>query len=305
MAVEPGGMAIEPGGMAAGGPEAVTAGRTDPRAAGETVLHGGNTSVVVRVGDTVCRTPGPWNPAVHALLAHLARVGFHGAPEVRGFDERGREVLAYVPGEVGVLGPGQPLPQWFRTDDACMAVGDWLRRFHEAQRGFAPDPALPWRMQAGRELLAGEVVVHHDVAPYNTIRGPGGALTVIDWDFCRPGDPLEDLAFSAWQWAPLWADERARREDHAAAPELADVARRLCVLAQGYRATPAQRGGLLDAAIAQMLQHADDVEGLAEADLAFRRLVEAGVARNARLDARWVERHRARLQAALDDPSPH
>ena len=71
-----------------------------------------------------------------------------------------------------------------------MAIGDWLRRFHDAQSGFTPDPALPWRMVPGRPLTAGEVVVHHDAAPYNTIRRPDGGLTVIDWDFCAPGDPI-------------------------------------------------------------------------------------------------------------------
>ena len=87
-----------------------------------------------------------------------------------------------------------------------MAIGDWLRRFHDAQHGFTLDQSLPWRMYAGRALRDGEVLVHHDAAPYNTIRRTDGGLTVIDWDFCAPGDPVEDLAFSAWQWIPLWAD---------------------------------------------------------------------------------------------------
>ena len=78
-----------------------------------------------------------------------------------------------------------------------MAIGDWLRRFHEAQRGFTPAPALGWRTVPGRRLTAGEVLCHHDAAPNNTIRRPDGGLTVIDWDFCAPGDPVQDLAFSA------------------------------------------------------------------------------------------------------------
>jgi len=35
----------------------------------EKVLQGGNTSVVVRAGDTVRRHTGRWTPAIHALLA--------------------------------------------------------------------------------------------------------------------------------------------------------------------------------------------------------------------------------------------
>jgi len=58
------------------------------------------------------------------------------------------------------------------------------------------------------------VLVHHDAAPYNTIRRPDGGLTVIDWDFCAAGDPVEDVAFSQWQWIPLWADRAAGATGH-------------------------------------------------------------------------------------------
>jgi len=58
----------------------------------EQILHGGNTSVVVRVGDTVRRHTGRWTPAVHALLAHLTSVGFADAPTVQGIDDQGREI---------------------------------------------------------------------------------------------------------------------------------------------------------------------------------------------------------------------
>ena len=46
----------------------------------EEQLEGGNVGGAVRVGDTVRRSAGPWTPAVHALLAHLADKGFTGAP---------------------------------------------------------------------------------------------------------------------------------------------------------------------------------------------------------------------------------
>jgi hypothetical protein len=43
-------------------------------------LDGGNTGGAVRLGDTVRRVAGPWTPAVHALLEHLAANGFTRAP---------------------------------------------------------------------------------------------------------------------------------------------------------------------------------------------------------------------------------
>src|SRR5205814_3427448 len=67
----------------------------------EEPLSGGNLSAsVVRIGATVRRPTGPWTPAVHALLGHLADVGFDGAPRVLGFDDAGREILEYIEGEV-------------------------------------------------------------------------------------------------------------------------------------------------------------------------------------------------------------
>ena len=64
-------------------------------------LEGGNThAAIVRVGDTVRRPTGPWTPSVHALLRHLERSGFGGAPRVHGIDDQGREILDYVEGVV-------------------------------------------------------------------------------------------------------------------------------------------------------------------------------------------------------------
>jgi Phosphotransferase enzyme family len=265
----------------------------------EEVLHGGNTSVVVRVGETVRRHRGHWTPAVHALLAHLGSVGFSDVPTILGVDDQGREVLSLVTGEVGLLDPGCLLPPWFRTAEACMAIGDWLRRFHDAQRGFIPDPALPWRLYPGRGLGPGEVLVHHDAAPYNAIRRPDGGLTVIDWDFCAPGDPVEDLAFSAWQWIPLWADKDAVAHGHGGAMTVPEAATKLAALAEGYRATAGQRSRLVEACVHQMTKHANDVEALAATDPAFARLVDLGIPRNARQDAAWVQAHHDELQAPL------
>ena len=41
----------------------------------ETILQGGDVNLVERVVDTVRRPPGPWRPALHALLRHVEDVG--------------------------------------------------------------------------------------------------------------------------------------------------------------------------------------------------------------------------------------
>ncbi|WP_418277946.1 hypothetical protein ACNHYB_08285 [Isoptericola jiangsuensis] len=71
-------------------------------------LGGGNVSDVVRIGDTVHRTAGPWTPTIHALLAWVRAQGVDVVPAPLGVDAEGREVLSWLPGEVA----GWPVPHW-------------------------------------------------------------------------------------------------------------------------------------------------------------------------------------------------
>ncbi|MEO9255365.1 MAG: hypothetical protein ABI305_07500, partial [Tepidiformaceae bacterium] len=123
----------------------------------------GNVTAVVRVGDTVRRTPGPWTPAVHALLKHLEQAGFSAAPRVNGFDDRGREVLSFIDGEIR----RQPGP-WM--SDAMLArVARLLRGLHEATRGFVLPEGTSWLF--GQPVVPGreQVICHNDIAPRNTV----------------------------------------------------------------------------------------------------------------------------------------
>ncbi|MEV4351168.1 phosphotransferase [Actinoplanes sp. NPDC049596] len=51
-------------------------------------------------------------------------------------------------------------------------------------------------------VLAGEreCVTHGDPGPFNTIFRAGLPVALIDWDSCRPGGRLDDLAYMAWTW---------------------------------------------------------------------------------------------------------
>jgi hypothetical protein len=132
------GMAIEQGtGDASGGPGGGPDG----------VLAGGSVTSVERVGATVRRATGPWTPAVHALLRHLAARGFPTAPRVLGIDDGGREMLTYLEGEVAtrpwpaVLRHGDGLLQLRRTaptsgtSSARQACSARRRRCHSPRRG--------------------------------------------------------------------------------------------------------------------------------------------------------------------------
>src|SRR3954467_13957633 len=95
-----------------------------------------NRGRVVRIGDTVRRPQRPTSPATHALLRHLADVGFPGAPRFLGVDDKGREVLSYVHGTAVT----PPYPAWALTDEALVSVAHLLRDYHRAVSTFDPGP---------------------------------------------------------------------------------------------------------------------------------------------------------------------
>jgi hypothetical protein len=151
----------------------------------EVRLVGGNVGGAVRV---------PWTPAVHALLDHLA-TRVPNVPRVLGYDERGREILSYLPGRVADI------------DTETLSIGQvasvvsWTRAFHDAVVGFS-HPG-PWRFfpVAGPSLIG-----HNDIAPYNVCFEGEELAGVFDWDLSGPSTPLFELASIAWNCVPLWRD---------------------------------------------------------------------------------------------------
>ncbi|WP_213450145.1 hypothetical protein [Rhizomonospora bruguierae] len=61
---------------------------------------GGFVSGAGRVGHTVRRPPPPDPRFVRRLLHHFEQWAWPGAPRYLGVDERGREILSYLPGTV-------------------------------------------------------------------------------------------------------------------------------------------------------------------------------------------------------------
>jgi phosphotransferase family enzyme len=168
----------------------------------------GNVSGALRIGDTVRRPTGPWTPAVHALLRHLANRVPH-IPTVLGLDEQGREILSYLPGRVI-----DPLTDVLSPDQIVQVVR-WTRALHAAVTDFT-HPG-PWRYFP----IAGATLVgHNDIAPYNMCFDHGQLAGVFDWDMSGPTTPLHELAFIAWNCVPLWRDAGPRY----AAQRLATIA---------------------------------------------------------------------------------
>ncbi len=163
------------------------------------------TTGIIRRGDRIWRPLGPWSPAVHEFLRHLAEAGFDSAPRVLAV-EADCEVLTYLDGEVAAdphwhPGHGHRLPAYTRSAGALTATARLLRRLHDAAAGwhpvrtqyrFHPHPPLP-----------GEIICHGDLGPWNTVYRDGLPVGFIDWDSAGPATPLADLADAAWAFVPL------------------------------------------------------------------------------------------------------
>jgi Phosphotransferase enzyme family len=202
---------------------------------GGTPLVGGRTTAgPVRIGDAVYRPVRPWTTTVHALLAHLERAGFPGAPRVLGLDG-GREVLTYLDGET--VGDRLPWPEWVSADATLAQVGAWLRRLHEATADFVPPEDAVWF--AGQTWRPGLVIGHHDAAPYNAVWRDGLLAGFVDWDTAGPSSRELDLAYSALLWVPLLAAGTAWP---VALRPVADRFRRLHLLLDAYGWTGDRRG---------------------------------------------------------------
>ncbi|MCR6689215.1 aminoglycoside phosphotransferase family protein [Cellulomonas sp.] len=245
----------------------------------EVALPGGNVGGAVRVGGTVRRPTGPWTPAVHELLAFLADEGLPCVPRVHGVDERGREILDYLPGHVVPVGEEE------LTDAQLTSAAQWLREYHRVVAGF-PRTARRWRF-VERALAPGEIVCHHDTAMYNLAFDGDDLVGVFDWDVAGPGLPLDDLAMLAWVSPLLFPDDDAGRMAHG-----------LHVIARAYGGTdPAV---LLRHVERRMTDASDRIEaGQRAGDPGMQRLGEVGEPASTRARLATLVARTAELEATL------
>jgi len=146
----------------------------------EVPLAGGiSTPGVVRVGDTVRRPLKPDSDVVHALLAHLARCGFEGAPRYLGVDSRGRTILSFIEGFA-------PPHNGFRLSEQGVRAGARLvRTVHDLTQGT--------KFAAGSD-----VACHPNLSQPNFIFQDMIPVAIIDWDGTRPGARLANFGDFLW-----------------------------------------------------------------------------------------------------------
>ena len=173
----------------------------------EVPLEGGRvTAGVVRIGETVRRPISGDRVRVHDLLIHLEQKGFEGTPRFLGIDEKNREILSFLPGEV-------PRDLGHFTDAQLLAAAALLRQFHDATVDF---PAV--------RAEGAEVICHNDWGPPNGVFRDGLPYALIDFDTIRPGMRLWDLGYSAFSWLDLGNPDYTGEEQ----------VRRLTLFADGY-----------------------------------------------------------------------
>jgi hypothetical protein len=238
----------------------------------ESVLGGGAVNEVVRVGETVRRTPSERSGFVRELLALFENAGWQGAPRFLGVDERGREIFGYVEGRAAVT-PRERAAA--RTDEALADVARLVREFHDLTHGTA---------------LAGDrdVVCHNDLAPKNTVYDGWRPVAFIDWDLAAPGERTHDIAHVCWQYLEL-------------GPGVDDVgrtARRIRLICDAYGLD--ERDGLLDTVLWWQDRCRRGIEaGALRGERAMAGLLERGVVGELRAAAEWVAGHRDELGAFL------
>ena len=171
----------------------------------QALVGGAQTEGLVRVGGTTRRPAHDRSAYVDALLQHLADVGFDGAPRPLGYDERGRQVLTFVDGEVPRAAPYLLSAAQLRSASAL------IRGFHDAA--------------ATSTLCADqETVCHGDLGPHNTVFRRERAAALIDFDAdVGPGRRLDDFAHAVWCFADLTEAEVAVAEQARKAHLMCDI----------------------------------------------------------------------------------
>lgn len=169
-----------------------------PDDAEEQLTGGAQTVGVVRIGETVRLPTHPRSDFVAALLGHLEKVGFEGAPRALGYDQQRRQVLSYVEGEV------LHTPPYALSDAQLVSATVLVKRYHDAT--------------SRSPLCEGqEVVCHGDLGPHNMVFRGGVPVAIIDWDAdVASGRRAVDFAHAVWCCADLIepavpVSEQARR----------------------------------------------------------------------------------------------
>ena len=207
----------------------------------------------VLINGRVHREVGPWTPSTHLLLEHLASVGFGAAPHTHGFDDEGREILDFIPGDD--VGGGWSM---IVSDEGLSRFAGLLRAYHDAVASFRPPADARWAFARGAPRV-GEIICHGDFGPWNVVWRDGHPVGLLDWDYAYPGPGLEDVAY-ALEYAAPFRDDATVLKWHAF-DRPPDRRHRIEIFANAYGLRSID--GLVDRVIARQRLTAEHVRLLA------------------------------------------
>lgn len=199
---------------------------------------------------------------MHHLLSYLADRSYP-APRPLGIDDRGREVLSFIPGQS--VHPDNLTA--IETVGAVRRAGKLIADCHRAQAGFVSPSDAAWRTEGRDPSGSSEVVAHNDLAPWNLIVGPTGWV-FIDWDLAAPGRRVWDLAWALHTFAGLWPDASLAADE---------TARRITAFCDGAEVAHRDRPHLLDVVVERTQHHAPLLRTKAQhGDPVYQRLGSEG-----------------------------
>jgi hypothetical protein len=263
----------------------------------EQVLAEGGVTRVVRVGDTVRRPVRPFTGTVQAFLGHLWAQGVDFVPEPLGYDDQGREVLRFIPGDV----PVEPLPDWATTETVLAELARLIRRLHDAATGWTVPRDAVWGSIPGTPpvevpplLDAPELVSHQDYCPGNVVFRGGRPEALIDFDLARPTTRAVDCVNALYWWVPL-----LHPADRPPSLAGADAGHRVRVFADAYGMSDEQRAQVVSVAVRRASNTHITMRAAAEADPVFRRWWDEGLKDRMPRSEAWLDAESTAIEAAL------
>lgn len=243
----------------------------------------------VRIADGIVTRPASAQTAtVHAFLEHLRAQGLEDVVPEPLSNDGTTETLRLIEGDAGG-------DAWYHQHnlEGLESAAQLLRRIHDASRTWEP----PADAVFGQTVLAtrpqpGHIFCHGDPGPWNFVWRDGQAVGLFDWDYLHPGDPVDDIAYALFWFAPTRADDHCLNWHHF--PTVPDRRRRIQHFLTAYGPTPPF--DVVDAIIERGQATIDLVLTLAAQGTEPQRTWAAeGMTEQETTELEWVTAHRTEL----------